>query len=156
MLTALVAAALLAPAWSPGLRPANAYAGGRPGTVRRFVAARIDKLLDAFDGVRIDHPHGLVCPWVYRTDIPDAYTAVQTGARLFSSPDAPEHPGQTLASLAALRADLRQILAAAIAAADAGLLVERALTRGMLGDTPVGPTDVVAVGKAAVSMPCSA
>ena len=33
MLTALVAAGLLAPAWSPGLRPANAYADGRPGTV---------------------------------------------------------------------------------------------------------------------------
>ena len=33
MLTALVAAALLAPAWSPGLRAADAYADGRPGTV---------------------------------------------------------------------------------------------------------------------------
>jgi len=33
VLTALVAAGLLAPAWSPGLRPANAYADGRPGTV---------------------------------------------------------------------------------------------------------------------------
>jgi beta-lactamase class A len=33
VLTALVAAALLAPAWSPGLRPASAYADGRPGTV---------------------------------------------------------------------------------------------------------------------------
>ena len=70
-------------------------AGGRPGPVRRFVAARLDKLLAAYDGVRIDHPHGLVCPWVYRTDIPDAYTAVQTGARLFSSPDVPEHPTLT-------------------------------------------------------------
>ena len=33
MLTALVAAALLAPAWSPGLKAANAYADARPGTV---------------------------------------------------------------------------------------------------------------------------
>ncbi len=41
MLTALVAAALLAPAWSPGLRPANAYADGRPGTVA--FAVRTDK-----------------------------------------------------------------------------------------------------------------
>jgi 4-alpha-glucanotransferase len=65
---------------------------GRPGPVRCFVAARLDKLLNEFDGVRIDHPHGLVCPWVYRTDIPDEYRAVQTGARLFSSPDVPEHP----------------------------------------------------------------
>jgi hypothetical protein len=67
-------------------------ADGRPGPVRRFVAAHIDKLLNEFDGVRIDHPHGLVCPWVYRTDIPDEYRAVQTGARLFSSPDVLEHP----------------------------------------------------------------
>ena len=33
MLTALVAAALLAPSWSPGLKAANAYADRRPGTV---------------------------------------------------------------------------------------------------------------------------
>jgi hypothetical protein len=33
VLTALVAAAALAPAWSPGIRPANAYADRRPGTV---------------------------------------------------------------------------------------------------------------------------
>jgi 4-alpha-glucanotransferase len=80
-------------------------AGGRPGPVLRFVAARADKLLDEFDGVRIDHPHGLVCPWVYRTDISDAYMAVQTGARLFSSPHVPEHP--TLARFAiAAAADL--------------------------------------------------
>ena len=78
---------------------------GRPGPIRRFVAARIDKMLDAYDGVRIDHPHGLVCPWVYRTDIPDAYTAVQTGARLFSSPDVPEHPALAHLAIAAV-ADL--------------------------------------------------
>ena len=41
MLTALVAAAALAPAWSPGLRPANAYADRRPGTVA--FAVRTDK-----------------------------------------------------------------------------------------------------------------
>ena len=76
-------------------------AGGRPGPVLRFVAARIDKLLDEFDGVRIDHPHGLVCPWVYRTDIPDVYMAVQTGARLFSSPDVPAHPALARFAIAA-------------------------------------------------------
>jgi 4-alpha-glucanotransferase len=65
------------------------------------VAARADKLLDEFDGVRIDHPHGLVCPWVYRTDIPDAHTAVQTGARLFSSPHVPEHPALARFAIAA-------------------------------------------------------
>ena len=36
-----VAAALLAPAWSPGLKPANAYADARPGTVA--FAVRTDK-----------------------------------------------------------------------------------------------------------------
>ena len=43
MLTALVAVVLLAPAWSPGLRPANAYADGRPGTVT--FAVRTDRRL---------------------------------------------------------------------------------------------------------------
>ncbi|MGH2837075.1 MAG: serine hydrolase, partial [Thermoleophilaceae bacterium] len=41
MLTALVAAAALAPAWSPGLRPASVYADRRPGTVA--FAVRTDK-----------------------------------------------------------------------------------------------------------------
>ena len=43
MLTALVAAALLAPAWSPGLRAADAYADGRRGTVS--FAVRTEKEL---------------------------------------------------------------------------------------------------------------
>jgi 4-alpha-glucanotransferase len=86
----------------PVLDPGQYHdAAGRPGPVLRFIAARVDKLLDAFDGVRIDHPHGLVCPWVYRTDIPDAYTAVQTGARLFSSPDVPAHPALARFAIAA-------------------------------------------------------
>src|SRR5262249_51372174 len=58
----------------------------------RLMAARMGKLLSEFDGVRIDHPHGLVCPWVYRRDVPDALAAVQSGARLFCSPDLPDHP----------------------------------------------------------------
>jgi beta-lactamase class A len=41
VLSALVAATLLAPAWSPGLTAANAYADGRPGTVA--FAVRTDK-----------------------------------------------------------------------------------------------------------------
>jgi beta-lactamase class A len=41
VLTALLAAAALAPAWSPGIRPANGYANGRPGTVA--FAVRTDK-----------------------------------------------------------------------------------------------------------------
>jgi 4-alpha-glucanotransferase len=58
----------------------------------RFVRARLDKMLSELDGLRIDHPHGLVCPWVYRIDDPDPLHAVQHGARLFASPDLPDHP----------------------------------------------------------------
>ena len=43
MLATLVAAALLAPAWTPGLRAANAYADTRPGTVA--FAVRTDRRL---------------------------------------------------------------------------------------------------------------
>ncbi len=67
-------------------------AEGRPGPVLNFVAERLGKMLFEFDGLRLDHPHGLVCPWVYRADDPDSYHAVQNGARLFSSPDLPDHP----------------------------------------------------------------
>ncbi len=59
---------------------------------RTLVTSRLEKLFSEFDGVRIDHPHGLVCPWVYRVDHPDALEAVQRGARLFESPDLPDHP----------------------------------------------------------------
>ncbi len=65
---------------------------GGPGPALLFVAERLGKMLTEFDGLRLDHPHGLVCPWVYRADDPDSYHAVQNGARLFSSPDLPDHP----------------------------------------------------------------
>lgn len=65
---------------------------GKPGPVLNLVAGRLGKMLFEFDGLRLDHPHGLVCPWVYRADDPDAYHAVQNGARLFSSPDLADHP----------------------------------------------------------------
>ncbi|MBN1207820.1 MAG: 4-alpha-glucanotransferase [Myxococcaceae bacterium] len=64
----------------------------RSGPVLRFMDARMHKMLGEYDGLRIDHPHGLVCPWVYRAGEPDALRAVQTGARLFDSPDLPDHP----------------------------------------------------------------
>jgi 4-alpha-glucanotransferase len=63
-----------------------------PGPVLRFMDARMNKMLGEYDGLRIDHPHGLVCPWVYRSGDPDVLHAVQTGARLFDSPDLPDHP----------------------------------------------------------------
>jgi len=68
-------------------------AGQRAGPALRFMNARMDKMLGEYDGLRLDHPHGLVCPWVYRADMPDALGSVQNGARLFSSPDLPDHPG---------------------------------------------------------------
>ena len=59
--------------------------------VRRIFSARVVKMLSEFDGVRIDHPHGLVCPWVYLPDERDPLAAVRAGARLFSAPDLQEH-----------------------------------------------------------------
>ena len=77
-----------------------------PGPVLEFMSARVGKMLGEFDGLRIDHPHGHVCPWVYRAHTLDPLHAVQTGARLFSSPDLPEladHPA--LARHAIVRPD---------------------------------------------------
>ena len=65
---------------------------GKPGPVLDLITERMGKMLFEFDGLRLDHPHGLVCPWVYRADDPDPYHAVQNGARLYSSPDLPDHP----------------------------------------------------------------
>ena len=55
-----------------------------------YLRARAEKLFGEFDGLRIDHPQGLVCPWVYRSNEADPVHAVQNGARLFSSPDRPD------------------------------------------------------------------
>ena len=63
----------------------------------------MDKMFSELDGMRIDHPHGFVCPWVYRAEQADATHAVQHGARLFSSPDLPDHP--ELAPFAIARAE---------------------------------------------------
>lgn len=65
---------------------------GARGPALAFLAARMDKMFAEFDGVRIDHPHGLVDPWVYRPGQADPLRAVQGGARLFSSPDLADHP----------------------------------------------------------------
>jgi len=67
-------------------------ADGAPGPVLAFVRRRLEKIYSEYDGVRVDHPHGWVCPWVYRSDIEDPFLAVQQGARLFSSPNLPDHP----------------------------------------------------------------
>jgi 4-alpha-glucanotransferase len=65
---------------------------GRSAPVARFVMGRLRKAFTEYDGVRIDHPHGLVCPWVYRTGTGDDPAAVRAGARLFAAPDMPDHP----------------------------------------------------------------
>ena len=57
-----------------------------------FVRARVTKLFDELDGLRIDHPHGLVCPWVYDGTAPDPLLAVVNGARLFETPASTVHP----------------------------------------------------------------
>ncbi len=55
---------------------------------RRVFALHLREVLDTHDGLRIDHPHGLVCPWVYRAEAGDPLLAVRSGARAFESPDA--------------------------------------------------------------------
>ncbi|XXF78669.1 4-alpha-glucanotransferase [Myxococcaceae bacterium GXIMD 01537] len=66
--------------------------GGGPGPVLRFLEARLDKMLAEYDSLRLDHPHGLVDPWVYRAGEAEPLRAVRDGARLFSSPDLADHP----------------------------------------------------------------
>lgn len=75
--------------WNYPVLDPGQYAGAAGALVR----ARVDKALREYDSLRIDHPHGLVCPWVYRADTPDPGRAVREGARLFESPDLPDHPG---------------------------------------------------------------
>ncbi len=66
-----------------------------------FVEQRMNRMLSLYDGVRIDHPHGHCDPWVYDAGAADPLRAVQSGARLFSSPDLADHP--TLAAFAVAR-----------------------------------------------------
>jgi 4-alpha-glucanotransferase len=60
--------------------------------VLRFLDVRFERAFRGYDALRVDHPHGLVCPWVYRADAPDPHQAVGQGARLLSSPDLEDHP----------------------------------------------------------------
>jgi 4-alpha-glucanotransferase len=80
-------------AWHyPVLDPAQYGELANPGPAMRLVQARVDKMFAEFDAVRIDHPHGLVCPWVYRAGETDPALAARRGARLFSSPELADHP----------------------------------------------------------------
>jgi 4-alpha-glucanotransferase len=76
----------------PVLHPQQLGTPASPGPALELLLRRVDKIFDEYDAIRLDHPHGLVCPWVYRSDLPDPLRAVQQGARLLSSPDLPDHP----------------------------------------------------------------
>jgi 4-alpha-glucanotransferase len=65
---------------------------GYDGAAGDFLRARVTRLFAEFDALRVDHPHGLIDPWVYQAGTADPLRAVQTGARLFSSPSTPGHP----------------------------------------------------------------
>lgn len=73
------------------------------GSAQQFLKRRVERLLSGLDGIRIDHPHGLVCPWVYRRDQHPASEAVRAGARLYESPADAGHP--ELAAFAIARPD---------------------------------------------------
>lgn len=64
----------------------------KDGSALEFFQQRVTRMLNGFDGIRVDHPHGLVCPWVYLRDQESQTKAVQAGARLYESPDLAEHP----------------------------------------------------------------
>ncbi len=63
-----------------------------PAPALDFLRRRADAMFGDFDGVRIDHPHGLIYPWVYHSETGDDFHAVRSGARLYASPDLPDHP----------------------------------------------------------------
>jgi 4-alpha-glucanotransferase len=69
--------------WSYAVLDPAHYVGG----ALQLMRLRVGKMLGEFDGLRIDHPHGFIDPWVYRAAPHDPRVAVQSGARLFSSPD---------------------------------------------------------------------
>src|SRR5215211_665821 len=61
------------------LDPTGYGTSDSPGPALAFVRARLERVFEEYDGVRIDHPHGWVCPWVYRADDPEPFHAVQNG-----------------------------------------------------------------------------
>jgi 4-alpha-glucanotransferase len=94
--------ALLVPGYRMGAPPSRTNPLGQPwdhaalsplpGGARALVSERMDKLFAEYDGVRIDHPHGYVCPWVYREEGEDRLAALRAGARLRASPRLADHP----------------------------------------------------------------
>ncbi len=76
----------------PVLAPAALQPSASGQAAHAWLRARSKGLFSDYDAVRIDHPHGWVNPWVYRANTEDALDAVQRGARLYASPNSPEHP----------------------------------------------------------------
>jgi 4-alpha-glucanotransferase len=87
--------------WRMGAPPSRTNPEGQPwgyavldpraDAALAFVAARARRAFAGHDGLRVDHPHALVCPWVYRAE-GDPGAAVRAGARLFDSPALADHP----------------------------------------------------------------
>ncbi len=65
---------------------------GQPDGALALLGARVDRMIADLDGLRVDHPHGLVCPWVYAAGDPDPAAAAGRGARLRCSPNLADHP----------------------------------------------------------------
>ncbi|HEY0713034.1 MAG TPA: 4-alpha-glucanotransferase, partial [Polyangia bacterium] len=77
----------LGQAWGYPVLDPDGFQGNARGL--RFFEQRLERLFADFDGLRIDHPHGIICPWVYRDEGPAPLENVGSGARLFASPDLP-------------------------------------------------------------------
>jgi len=80
------------------------FSAAAPGLA--FVRLRIEKMLREYDGFRIDHPHGWVCPWVYDAVEAGSAASVERGTRLFESPDDPRCARFAIARLDQLRLEL--------------------------------------------------
>jgi len=90
------------PGYRMGAPPSRTNPAGQPwgypvldpeqtiGRAGELLRARAHKAFAEYDSMRIDHPHGWICPWVYKTETGDDGQAVRDGARLFESPDLPE------------------------------------------------------------------
>lgn len=73
--------------WGYAVLDPRQYARGRDdGAALAYFSRRVAKIFDEYDALRIDHPHALVCPWVYREHADDPHAAVRAGARLFETP----------------------------------------------------------------------
>ena len=108
-----------------------------PGQGLAFFSYRFQTALTHYDGLRVDHPQGIVCPWVYRTHDPDPFRAVLDGARLLCSPDVQEH--RELAAYAIPRAaqiahDLPRYADGWVASLDADQVVRYAIVFDTLAD----------------------